>query len=138
MLVLEPGAKPLEVRLIRARPLGREQFVNIPSPNSACYVCHRNFDGEKISKKHLEEEVSCATCHGPSLAHRSDEDNVTTPDVMFTRGEVEGACLRCHKRHKAEKKRKDGKEERLATLVKHRSQPEGRAIKFFITPSGVE
>jgi len=43
MLVLEPGAKPLEVRLIRARPLGREQFVNIPSPNTACYVCHRNF-----------------------------------------------------------------------------------------------
>ncbi len=110
MLVLEPGAKPLEVRLIRARPLGREQFVNIPSPNSACYVCHRNFDGEEISKEHLEEKVSCATCHGPSLAHRSDEDNVTTPDVMFTRGEVEGACLRCHKRHKAEKKRKDGKE----------------------------
>ncbi|RLF61743.1 MAG: DNA repair and recombination protein RadB [Thermoplasmata archaeon] len=39
---------------------------------------------------------------------------------------------------KAGEKRKDGKEERLATLVKHRSQPDGRAIKFFITPSGVE
>ena len=108
MLVLEAVGKPLEVKLIRARPIGREEFVNIPAPNSACYVCHRNFDGEKISKTHLQHEVTCATCHGPSLAHRSDEDNVTTPDVMFTRREVDAACLRCHKRHDPQKKRKDG------------------------------
>jgi len=39
---------------------------------------------------------------------------------------------------KTGEKRKDGKEERMATLMKHRSQPEGKTVKFFITPSGVE
>ena len=106
-LALVADGKPVQMRLLRARPLNREKFENIPAPNASCYVCHANFDGEPVSKKHFKEEVACATCHGPSLAHRSDEDNVTTPDVMFTRGEVDAACLKCHKRHKAETKRKD-------------------------------
>lgn len=101
--------KPLAVKLLRVRPLNREQFENIPAPNSACYVCHANFEDEPIAKEHLKEEITCASCHGPSLAHRSDEDNVTTPDVMFTRGEVDTACLKCHERHKPKKKKKDGK-----------------------------
>ena len=33
---------------------------------------------------------------------------------------------------------KNGKEERTATIVKHRSIPEGKKIKFYITPDGIE
>ena len=109
MLGLVAAGERLELKLLRIRPLNREQHVNIPSPNAACYVCHANFEGEKIAATHAAKELGCAACHGPSLAHRSDEDNVTTPDVMWLRGEVDAACLQCHKRHKAEKKRKDGK-----------------------------
>ena len=108
-LAFVPTRGRLEAKLLRVRPLNREKHVNVPSPNSACYVCHANFEGEPISKTHKDNDVACAACHGPSLAHRSDEDNVTTPDVMYARGEVEPACLKCHKRHKDEKKRKDGK-----------------------------
>jgi hypothetical protein len=106
---LVANGQRLQLKLLRVRPLNREQHINIPSPNSACYVCHANFEGEPISKTHMAEDVACAACHGPSLAHRSDEDNVTAPDVMFTRGEVDPACLKCHKRHKTMKKKKDGK-----------------------------
>jgi len=124
-------APPLELKLLRARPLNREKHINVPAPDSACFVCHANFDGEKIARQHRARErdenddendehhlrpakqrprrAGCAGCHGPSLDHRSDEDNVTTPDIMYTRGEVEGACLQCHIRHKAETKRQDGK-----------------------------
>ena len=108
-LALVATGRPLQARLLRVRPLNREEHVNVPSPNSACYVCHANFEDETISKTHTSNEVYCAACHGPSLDHRSDEDNVTTPGVMFTRGEVDRACLKCHKRHKPETKKKDGK-----------------------------
>ncbi len=107
-LAFVPDEDGLAVKSLRVRPLGREEYQNIPSPNSSCYVCHANFDGEPISKMHLANDIACADCHGPSLAHRSDEDNVTTPDVMFTRGEVDAACLSCHERHKAMDKKKDG------------------------------
>lgn len=108
MLGLVAAGKPLQLKLLRIRPLNREKHINVPSPNTACFVCHANFKTDAITRKHTREEVFCATCHGPSLAHRSDEDNVTTPDVMFTRGEVDAACLKCHERHKRERKRKDG------------------------------
>lgn len=35
-------------------------------------------------------------------------------------------------------KRENGKESRFATIVKHRSIPEGKTIKFYITSNGIE
>ncbi|MBM4033964.1 MAG: DUF1080 domain-containing protein [Planctomycetes bacterium] len=121
---------PFEIKLLRARPLNREKHANVPSPDSACFVCHANFEGEKLAKKHADDKADklareeddehlrpakdrpkragCAGCHGTCFDHRSDEDNVTPPDVMYTRGEVKAACLACHLPHKAERKRKDG------------------------------
>jgi hypothetical protein len=107
-LAFVPEGGRLEIRGLRVRPLNREKFDNIPAPNSACFVCHANFEEDRITRKHVREDVLCATCHGPSLAHRSDEDNVTTPDVMFTRGEVDAACLKCHERHRPQKRKKRG------------------------------
>jgi len=118
---------PLALKLLRIRPLGREKHENVPAPDKACFVCHDNYSREKISRKHRAREDDdgkdddehlkparlrpkrngCAGCHGPSLAHRMDEDNVTTPDLMYARGEVEAACLRCHVPHKKETDRDD-------------------------------
>jgi DNA repair protein RadB len=39
---------------------------------------------------------------------------------------------------KVEEKRSDGKEERIATLMKHRSQPEDKTEKFLISSNGLE
>ncbi|HPD16161.1 MAG TPA: DUF1080 domain-containing protein [Planctomycetota bacterium] len=129
-ICLVAKGRPFEVKLLRARPLNREKHANVPSPDSACFVCHANFEGEKIAKKHADskadklareedeehlrppkdrpKKAGCAGCHGPCFDHRSDEDNVTPPDVMYTRGEVKAACLQCHIPHKTETKRKDG------------------------------
>jgi hypothetical protein len=122
--------QPLAIETIRIRPLNREMHANVPSPDSACFVCHANFEGEKLAKKHADskadklareedeehlrpakdrpKKAGCAGCHGTCFDHRSDEDNVTAPDVMYTRGEVKAACLQCHVTHKTERKRKDG------------------------------
>jgi hypothetical protein len=107
-LALAADGKPLELKLLRIRPRNVTMPADAPAPNDSCYVCHANFEKEPLNTAHLKKDIGCATCHGPSLPHRSDEDNVTVPDVMFTRGEVEPSCLRCHTAHKEEKKRKDG------------------------------
>jgi len=71
--------------------------------NAGCYVCHMTFVGEQLSKIHLQAEVGCVGCHGLSAGHANDENiGATKPDVTFERGEVEGMCLNCHKRHDLE------------------------------------
>jgi len=129
-LCLVANGQPFAVKLLRARPLNLEKHANVPSPDSACFVCHANFEDEKLAKKHADtraeklareedpehlrpakdrpKRAGCVGCHGPSFHHRSDEDNVTVPDIMYTRGEVQAACLACHFPHKNETKRKDG------------------------------
>ncbi len=129
-ITLVAKGQPFAVKTIRIRPLNREKHANVPAPDSACFVCHANFEAERIVKRHASESArrlddddeeehlkpagqrpkraGCMGCHGPCFDHRSDEDNVTTPDIMYTRGEVKAACLRCHIVHKAEHKRKDG------------------------------
>jgi hypothetical protein len=105
---LAAAGKTLQLRLLRIRPLNREKPADAPSPNSGCYVCHANFEDEAISTVHGANKIGCSDCHGPSLDHRADEANVTAPDVMFVRGEVDAACLQCHERHE----RKEPKEKK--------------------------
>ena len=40
-------------------------------------------------------------CHGISLAHRNDEDNVTAPDKMYAPARIDNACRECHEDHNA-------------------------------------
>jgi predicted CXXCH cytochrome family protein len=90
----------LEVQYVRVRPLNTEELQNIPAENDYCYVCHANFEyDEPLVAVHDEAEVGCVDCHGPSLAHRSDEDNVTPPDILYRRPQIDVACLGCHTRH---------------------------------------
>jgi predicted CXXCH cytochrome family protein len=90
----------LDVKYVRVRPLNAEELRNIPAENYYCYVCHANFEyDEPLVAVHEEVEVGCADCHGPSLAHRSDEDNVTPPDILYRRPQIDAACLGCHARH---------------------------------------
>jgi hypothetical protein len=67
--------------------------------NSACFVCHGNFQDEKMVTAHAKENIGCVKCHGPSLAHRNDEDNVTAPDKMFPAQRIDSSCRKCHDDH---------------------------------------
>jgi len=69
--------------------------------NSACYVCHGNYDGEPLVVSHGMEKIGCVKCHGESLAHRDDEDHVTPPDKMYAPEEIAKNCEECHKEHPA-------------------------------------
>jgi len=67
--------------------------------NQACFVCHGNLREEPLVKTHAQGRVGCAECHGPSLAHRNDEDNTTPPDRMFFGARIDALCKKCHPRH---------------------------------------
>ena len=69
--------------------------------NSACFVCHSNFQDELIVTAHAKENIGCIKCHGSSVAHRNDEDNVTAPDKMFASVRIDKACRQCHEDHNA-------------------------------------
>jgi hypothetical protein len=68
--------------------------------NSACLVCHLDFEREELAAQHVTAHVVCAGCHGRSEAHRSDELNITKPDVLYGRSAIDPFCVRCHPTHK--------------------------------------
>ncbi len=67
-----------------------------PADNSYCAVCHANMKSEPLAKKHQAVGVGCATCHGESDKHSSDENNITPPDIMYAKDQIAAACMKCH------------------------------------------
>jgi len=66
--------------------------------NPFCYACHANFEGENLVTKHEKAGVGCERCHGESERHRSDEANVTPPELMYPRNRIIPMCMICHPR----------------------------------------
>jgi hypothetical protein len=90
----------LEIQYLRIRSLSGSESRNIPAENYYCYVCHANFEyDDPLVGVHEEADVLCSDCHGSSLEHRSDEDNVVPPDIIYRRPQVDRMCLECHERH---------------------------------------
>lgn len=71
-----------------------------PADNSYCLVCHTNYEEEKLTSVHQPAAVGCEKCHGMSVKHSADEDNITPPDRMFAKNEVNAFCLTCHAKEK--------------------------------------
>jgi hypothetical protein len=71
-----------------------------PADNSYCYACHVNYQDEKLTAVHEPVGVGCETCHGPSIEHSGDEDNITPPDRMFPKPEINAYCVTCHEKGK--------------------------------------
>jgi hypothetical protein len=67
--------------------------------NSSCFVCHGNFQDESLAAVHAKANVGCVKCHGNSLAHRNDEDNITPPDIMIPQAKIDVGCHKCHEEH---------------------------------------
>lgn len=101
-----PGVQALAIPPLSLDGLRNEKLpeapkkkVEVKADNSACYVCHGNYDGEKLALIHAKEDVSCEECHGESIDHRNDEDNITPPDVMYPADEIDEKCEECHDTH---------------------------------------
>jgi hypothetical protein len=69
--------------------------------NESCYCCHTNYREESFVVSHANGDVGCIKCHGESLPHRNDEDNVTPPDIMIAPDGIEKNCQKCHDSHDA-------------------------------------
>lgn len=67
--------------------------------NGACFVCHANFKTELLAVWHAAKTIGCAACHGKSLAHCNDENNVTPPDVLYPAPAIGPSCRKCHPTH---------------------------------------
>jgi len=76
-----------------------ESQTEKPNENSKCYVCHLDMKTEELTTDHLDMDVTCDECHGPSTEHMHDEMLMTEPDLKFGRSEVEKMCSNptCHK-----------------------------------------
>lgn len=72
-----------------------ESFV----ANPFCLACHSNFEEEELVTIHEKAGVGCERCHGESERHRSDEANITAPELMYTRSKIIPTCMMCHPRH---------------------------------------
>ena len=71
-----------------------------PADNSYCYACHTNYRSEKLTKVHQKVGVGCEQCHGPSVKHSGDEDNIIPPDKMYPKAEINAYCQTCHPKEK--------------------------------------
>lgn len=67
--------------------------------NIFCAACHYAFSDEELAKAHEEAGIGCERCHGESERHRSDEDNITPPEIMFPKDKINPTCMMCHPRH---------------------------------------
>ena len=67
--------------------------------NIFCSACHYGFSDEKLASTHEQVGIGCERCHGESERHRSDEDNITPPEIMYPKAKINPTCMMCHPRH---------------------------------------
>jgi hypothetical protein len=72
----------------------KETFV----ANAFCGACHYGFAEENLARIHERAGIGCERCHGESERHRSDENNVTPPEIMYPRDKIIPTCMICHPR----------------------------------------
>lgn len=97
----KPPPLSLEGLLDEKLPEAPKEVIKMKADNEACYVCHANYMEEALVVVHGLKGIGCVKCHGQSVDHRNDEDNVTPPDKMFTLEQVDRRCGKCHKEHDA-------------------------------------
>jgi hypothetical protein len=67
--------------------------------NPFCKACHLDFDEDELALNHEIAGIGCERCHGESLKHRSDEGNITPPQLMYPKERINPTCMMCHPRH---------------------------------------
>ncbi len=90
----DSGAKKTE-----NNPAGLKAEKKTFIANQFCSACHYSFAEEELARNHAAAGIGCERCHGESERHRSDEDNVTPPEIMYPRTKIVPMCMMCHPRH---------------------------------------
>jgi len=70
--------------------------------NPFCNACHADFEEEELVFNHMIAGIGCERCHGESERHRSDEANITPPELMYSRARINPTCMMCHPRENIE------------------------------------
>jgi len=78
---------------------GQKKPVSTFVANPFCKACHLDFDEEELALYHEIWGIGCERCHGESLRHRSDEANLTPPEIMYPKERINPMCMMCHPRN---------------------------------------
>ncbi len=92
------GGKAFEAACAKNIAAWKAEDPGEPADNSFCYVCHVNYEEEKLVRAHHPVGVGCETCHGMSDQHSEDEDNLIPPDILFPKARIDSFCSKCHGR----------------------------------------
>jgi hypothetical protein len=77
-----------------------QQFAQVGFvANQFCSACHYGFSDEELALTHEQAGIGCERCHGESERHRSDENNITPPEIMYPKPRINPTCMMCHPRH---------------------------------------
>ncbi len=90
------AGKTLRVTVRIAAGVTSPTATYLTADNSRCFVCHINYQEEKLAMSHATKNVGCELCHGSSDDHCNDENNVTAPDKFYRREDVNALCYACH------------------------------------------
>jgi hypothetical protein len=66
---------------------------------SECTMCHVDLQEQLVIGAHGSAGLTCASCHGESRGHVTDEHNEVKPDRRFTEETATGLCGECHADH---------------------------------------
>ncbi|MCL5270060.1 MAG: cytochrome c3 family protein [bacterium] len=99
-----PGGPP-PLTVDKAAPLLLDEATTSAKPANLrkliCHDCHANYLEEPFAVAHDKAGVTCLSCHGESMAHSGDENNITPPEVMYAREAIAPKCRQCHPDHNA-------------------------------------
>jgi len=95
----DSGESQVKEEIAPAPPTaGEAKPVTTFVANPFCNACHADFDEERLVSTHKAAGIGCERCHGESLRHRSDEANVTPPELMYSKERINPTCMMCHPR----------------------------------------
>jgi hypothetical protein len=90
----------VSVEATTAEEGNEEQATEVTfTANQFCAACHYGFVDEELARTHEKAGIGCERCHGESEPHRSDENNITPPDIMYPKDKINPTCMMCHPRH---------------------------------------
>jgi len=74
-------------------------YTQAANENTACFVCHANYQTEFLANSHAKVNIGCFNCHGESSAHQNDENNITPPETLYSADKIDPLCRSCHTAH---------------------------------------
>ncbi len=101
--------------------------------NPFCKACHLDFDEEELALKHEIWGIGCERCHGESFRHRSDEANLTPPEIMYPKERINPSCMSCHPRQQIQDTKDHDPILEAGLSVFEEATPSGKDAKKYCT-----